>query len=327
MLEDLSGGARVLFALLGVIGAFTLHTYIIEQRLGDEFEKNKVDPTSVTLCIQSFFSVLLAILMQLISYSPKHPFNDGQRTFYWARLGFLISCSMLPIIKATPYLSSPLCQLVKTCKGPAIIIMIYFFGRSKPAKYKYYTTFFMFLGVVLYSISKSNYKHGVNDAVTGFTLAGISLLADPFVAFYHDEYKKPQPDQLTSMKLTNLWIGIWMFLYAMVSGELVSVISVLSQHHEAAKSMLIIAVSGACGQYFVTYTLSEFGAHFLSVLTSSRKFISVLLSIVFFQHQVTLIQYVGVLLVIIATIVETNMGAKAKNKEIKAADIAANKVN
>jgi len=325
MLEKLSGGARVVFAFAGVMGAFTLHNYIIEDRLNDEFEKNGLDPTSCILFLQALFSVMMAASIQVASYNPQSPPVDGQPTAYWMKLGLLISASMLPSIKAVPYLSSPLCQLIKTFKGPAILIMYYFFGSDKLARYKYFTTMSMFAGIIMYSVSSNNYKNGITDAFMGFGLALLSLAVDPFVAYFHDKYEKVRPDQLSAMKQTNLWIAIFMMTYAVVSGELIGVLEVMKMHPHLLKNMLLISGSGALGQYFVTYTIAEFGPHFLSVLTSSRKFLSVVLSIIFFGHHVNYYQYLGILLVICTTIVETKLGAKQKSKEINEKRAAAKK--
>mmetsp|Transcript_17274 Transcript_17274/g.16920 ORF Transcript_17274/g.16920 Transcript_17274/m.16920 type:complete len:108 (-) Transcript_17274:39-362(-) len=79
--------------------------------------------------------------------------------------------------------------------------------------------------------------------------------------------------------------------------------------------LLLIALSGAMGQIFVYITINRFDCFILSVVNTSRKFFSILFSIILFDHDLTAMHWVGISLVIssiIADVILSNREKKTK---------------
>lgn len=70
------------------------------------------------------------------------------------------------------------------------------------------------------------------------------------------------------------------------------------------RDVIMIGVSGAVGQIFIYLTISLFNSYVLTVMTTSRKLFSVVLSSFAFNHKFTTVQWSGAAVVMIATVVE-----------------------
>jgi len=74
----------------------------------------------------------------------------------------------------------------------------------------------------------------------------------------------------------------------------------------------MIGVSGALGQIFIYLTISLFNSYLLTVITTTRKLFSVLLSNFSFNHHFTPIQWCGAGLVMCCTFAELVLGNAGK---------------
>jgi UDP-galactose transporter B1 len=74
----------------------------------------------------------------------------------------------------------------------------------------------------------------------------------------------------------------------------------------------MIGVSGAVGQIFIFFTISLFNSYLLTVITTSRKLFSVVLSNFSFNHKFTSIQWLGAALVMVGTFTELILSKKQR---------------
>jgi len=80
---------------------------------------------------------------------------------------------------------------------------------------------------------------------------------------------------------------------------------------------IMVGLSGALGQVFVFFTISLFDCYLLTVLTTTRKFFSVVFSNFRFGHKFTEVQWLGAGLVMACTFVEMFLKKKAPPKDEK----------
>ena len=55
----------------------------------------------------------------------------------------------------------------------------------------------------------------------------------------------------------------------------------------------ILGLAGALGQFFIFYTISHFGALACSIITTCRKVMTIIFSVIFFGHVLTTMQLAG----------------------------------
>lgn len=61
--------------------------------------------------------------------------------------------------------------------------------------------------------------------------------------------------------------------------------------------MLVLSTTGAAGQIVVYWMISHFRQHVVPFIITTRKILTVVLSILFFKHTVTIPQILGIIVV------------------------------
>jgi len=75
-----------------------------------------------------------------------------------------------------------------------------------------------------------------------------------------------------------------------------------------------LAISGAVGQIFIFFTISMHNCHTLTIITTSRKCLSVVMSAIYFMHPFSTMQWVGVTMVLGSTVAEVITGKMRKDE-------------
>jgi len=79
------------------------------------------------------------------------------------------------------------------------------------------------------------------------------------------------------------------------------------------RDCFIIGFCGCMGQVFVFFTVSLFNCYFLTIITTTRKFFTVVYSNFKFGHNFTNIQWLGAILVMLSTLFELSTDKKKMN--------------
>ena len=123
---------------------------------------------------------------------------------------------------------------------------------------------------------------------------------------------------LTSKQLMfgmNAASAIWMFLYLLYEGhELYDGIVLLENHPLILIDVLLFCIAGAVGQIFIFHTLEHFGSRTLVTVNVTRKMLSILLSVFWFRHGVSVTQWCAVGLVFAGILLESSMKSKSVKK-------------
>ena len=81
------------------------------------------------------------------------------------------------------------------------------------------------------------------------------------------------------------------------NNELAAALNFIARHPSVFPDVLSFAACGAIGQIFIYYTLSKFSSLLLVTVTVTRKMLTMMLSVLWFGHRLTGMQWVGVGLV------------------------------
>ncbi|KAL6942280.1 hypothetical protein ACO0QE_003449 [Hanseniaspora vineae] len=236
-------------------------------------------------------------------------------------------------LKYVPYLTF---QLSKTCKLIPVILVHLVIYKTKIPKKKQFVALIVTLGVTIFTLSnmkktaktnqnKSSLNSESSDlfsSASGYILLGCSLICDGLTNATQDSMLKRQP-KITGahlMVLCNAAILFWntVYLVAIDQQQLTNSWNVLQMDFSAISTLLATyAVCGALGQIFIFQTLSKFGSIVLIMVTVTRKMVSMVLSIVVYGHQLTCLQYIGILIVFTGITYEAlaKRSASRKNSE------------
>lgn len=116
--------------------------------------------------------------------------------------------------------------------------------------------------------------------------------------FQIDIRKKYKPTPFMFMEVISFYTCIISVVACVATGELGPAAALLATNEQARFDMLILSLSNILGLFFIFLGLSELGPIKLAFVTSSRKVISVLASILVFGKSIDWVQGLGIGLVL-----------------------------
>lgn len=192
------------------------------------------------------------------------------------------------------------------------------FRKSYPI-YKYLVVALVTVGVAVFTVyhpsassKKSNPRN--NNSVWGLLLLSINLLFDGLTNSTQDYIFSAYPSYTGPMMMVaqNVLSTAISSSYLILSpllpatplsanknglSELSEALAFIERNPSIAPTIFAFAACGAFGQIFIYYTLSHFSSLLLVTVTVTRKMLTMLLSVVWFGHRLSGMQWLGVGLV------------------------------
>lgn len=196
--------------------------------------------------------------------------------------------------------------------------------RKRYPLYKYLVVALVTAGVAVFTLhhpsssKKSKLSRVTGNSSWGLLLLSINLLFDGLTNSTQDHifstyrpYSGPQmmvAQNLLSTVMTTCYLIVSPFLANSPiaplldvsltnTNEFASALAFLHRHPSVFKDVLGFAACGAVGQIFIYYTLSHFSSLLLVTVTVTRKMLTMILSVLWFGHRLSGMQWVGVGLV------------------------------
>lgn len=102
-----------------------------------------------------------------------------------------------------------------------------------------------------------------------------------------------KPSGLQMMRASNGWSSIYLAVVLILSGEIINFISFANRFSYIYFNLVLIGLTSAIGQLFLYSMVSDFGPLVVSVVTTSRKFFTVLGSVILFGNVLLVRQWFG----------------------------------
>jgi len=99
------------------------------------------------------------------------------------------------------------------------------------------------------------------------------------------------------MVYTNFWATLSSFVGIFVTGEGITAMEFCRKYPEILPELFYLAILSAFGQTFIFLTIKEFGSLKSSLITTTRKFVQVLLNTFYFGRSLTAQKWVAVVIV------------------------------
>ena len=106
--------------------------------------------------------------------------------------------------------------------------------------------------------------------------------------------KKHNPSSFDMMEACNKIAWMLALVYALLSAELFPALAYLGKHPACIADLLVLGFMGTIGQCFVYFTVTNFGPFYLSVITTTRKFFTVIFSIFIYAHPISTWQWLSI---------------------------------
>lgn len=184
---------------------------------------------------------------------------------------------------------------------------------------KYCFVLMIVAGIIAFMFKSDNKSDSENKlAYIGNILIALSLLADGLMGGAQDFMRKvAKPTALNFMCFTNLYSALIATMIISISGEGIRFIDFCMNHRMVIVYLGIVVFTGSFGQFFVSSMISNFGSLPMSLVTTLRKFVTVLFSVVIFNNTLTLIQWIATAIIFNALFLDVFFGSKKLKDEKK----------
>jgi solute carrier family 35 (UDP-galactose transporter), member B1 len=213
-----------------------------------------------------------------------------------------------------PARSFPFQVLAKSCKPIPVMLGQIVFGGKKHPWWRYVFVGTLALAVAGFEFlkpSKHGHGHAAKAAVGdddddgalwaslyGYLLLTVSLLCDSFTGPTQDKILPSMGiDGVQLMAWQNLWATLFAGIALAIRGSAADTVAFFYRHPDLFDDFLLFLVTSATGQFFIFGTLALYDSLFLTTVTTVRKFVTILLSVIRFGHEQTFGQWLMVLLV------------------------------
>ncbi|KAI4275452.1 MAG: hypothetical protein LQ337_003211 [Flavoplaca oasis] len=325
------GMIQLIVCVAGIYASF-LSWAILQERIfttpyGSSTHSSKFEYSIFLNTIQSSFAALSGYMYLLTSTRSS---ASKPAIFPTARILMPLILVAVTSSLASPFGYASLAHidyityiLAKSCKLLPVMFLHLTIFRKRYPLYKYLVVFLVTAGVAVFTLHNPSAKKKASltkeNSLWGLTLLAINLLFDGLTNSTQDHifasfrpYSGPQmmvAQNLLSTLLTALYLLLSPILAintpilsllnvpSSSTDELSSAIAFIRAHPAVGKDIFLFSVCGAVGQIFIYYTLAHFSSLLLVTVTVTRKMLTMMLSVLWFGHRLSGMQWVGVGLV------------------------------
>lgn len=311
--EQKGGHSSLLFQVLkllacigGIYGAYITQGLFQEVLSTKKFDGERFPHLATLNSFQSWACFLWAfgliniskIWSRDVSGSDVHP----PVLAYW-KAGFTNCFGPALGFQALYYIPYPAQVLAKSSKMIPVMILGTLMHNKRYSVVEYACCLMVTMGVSLFagsSSSKSTKMVAFPNAPLGYFLCLSNLILDGYTNVSQDEINRKYKGSsaLNMMCWMNFWTGVFYLpMMFVVSRAGTEVIDFCMKHPAAAYDILSFCLCGAVGQLFIFYTIRTFGSLSNTLITTTRKFFSILASVVWSGNALVWQQWMAVCLV------------------------------
>ena len=205
--------------------------------------------------------------------------------------------------EALKYVSFPVQTLGKCSKMVPVMIWGIFILRKKYTLKDYMMAVAVALGCTIFlltgDLSSKPAKQNAAMSASLSNLVGILLMAaylgfDGFTSTFQEKlFKGHQMSMQNQIMFVTAFSALFSVFGLLSSGQLFQALSFVSRHPGGLGGMIALSLSTTVGQFFISYTIKNFGALVFATIMTTRQFLSILLSTLLFLHPLSLGQWCG----------------------------------
>ncbi|KAL3829140.1 hypothetical protein ACJIZ3_017942 [Penstemon smallii] len=205
--------------------------------------------------------------------------------------------------EALKYVSFPVQTLAKCAKMIPVMIWGTVIMQKKYTGRDYLLAFLVTLGCSIFILHPaagdiSPYSRGRESTVWGVSLMIGYLGFDGFTSTFQDKlFKGYDMDIHNQIFYTTLCSCMLSFTGLILQGNLLMAIDFVSRHNDCFIDVAILSTVATISQFFISYTIRNFGALAFATIMTTRQLVSILLSCVWFAHPLSSEQLIGAVVV------------------------------
>eukprot|EP00904_Undaria_pinnatifida_P003278 jgi/Undpi1/12951/HiC_scaffold_7.g02617.m1 len=285
---------KLVVAVLGIYSCYLssgmLQEHIFRYRSPDG---DRFTATLFLLWVQCVVNVVFAYLAML--FYGRSGEKLPNRLF--ATAGFAYIGAMVCSIEALKYVNFPTKELGKSCKMIPVMLFGVLFAKKHYTIQEYLCVALITLGIVLFNLS-GEHKQDKENSTYGLCLLTLSLVLDGVTGSAQERLKAAcKPTVHEMMFFMNAWALFLLSVAAHFSGQGVEGLTFCSSNPAVMSAVFGFSMAAALGQNFIYFTISNFNPLVCTTITTTRKFFTIVFSVVLFGHKISVRQWGGVAMV------------------------------
>ncbi|NXX79000.1 S35B1 protein, partial [Urocolius indicus] len=238
---------------------------------------------------------------------------DRTRSWLYAACSLSYLGAMVSSNSALQFVSYPTQWLVMFCLFTVMLLGVTLLRKKYPLA-KYLCVLLIVAGVALF-LYKPKKVVASDDHVFGYgeLLLLLSLTLDGLTGVSQDHIRAHYQTGSNHMMLNvNLWSTLFLGAGILFTGELWEFLSFIERYPSIIYNILLFGLTSALGQSFIFMTVVYFGPLTCSIITTTRKFFTILASVVLFANPISSMQWVGTVLVFLGLGLDAKFGKGVK---------------
>ncbi|CAL1537824.1 unnamed protein product [Lymnaea stagnalis] len=303
-----SGGIFFCYFYYGI-----LQEKITKGKYGEGDKQEKFHFTLSLVFVQCVINAIYAKLAMLI-FSGKE--KDTTPSSLYAICSLTYLGAMLASNHALLHVTYPTQVLGKSIKPIPVMILGVVFARKRYPIAKYLCVLLIVSGVAMFMYKDKHAAKKEEDHPligTGEFLLLLSLTLDGLTGASQDRMKSFHQTSANNMMLfINVFSVIWLAIGLVLTGEVFEFLGFASRYPIVLFNMVSFSLASALGQMFIFITVTSFGPLTCSIVTTTRKFFTILASVIIFQNPMSLQQWAGTSLVFVGLGLDSVYGKERK---------------
>jgi len=327
-MEGGTNTGKLRFAMCA-IGIFVCYFYfgILQERItrGKYGEGENEERFTCTMALVFVLCAVNYVYAVLVSALVLKQGPDDTKTSYYAVSSLTYLTAMVTSNKALMWVNYPTQVVGKSCKPIPVMVLGVLIGRKKYPLLKYLFVLMIVVGVALFMYKDGKKGSGKSGEESIFGLGEIlllvSLTCDGLTGAVQERMKAEHNTKSGAMmKAMNAWSCLYLGLGLLATGEIWTFLAFVGRHPTILWQLASVSVASALGQYFIFMCVSEFGPLPCSLITTTRKFFTVLGSVLIFGNALANRQWAGAALVFTGLVLDGIYGKSKPKPEAKKAD-------
>ncbi|TFK10724.1 oxysterol-binding protein-related protein 9 [Platysternon megacephalum] len=286
------------------LGVFVCYFYygILQESItrGKYGEGAKQEKFKYALSLVFIQCVINAIFARLVIQFFDAIRVDRTQNWLYAACSLSYLGAMVSSNSALQFVNYPTQVLGKSCKPIPVMLLGVTVLRKKYPLAKYLCVLLIVTGVALFMYKPKKGGDGEDDHIFGYgeLLLLLSLTLDGLTGVSQDHMRAHYQTGPNHMMLNvNLWSTLFLGAGILFTGELWEFLSFAERYPSILYNILLFGLTSALGQSFIFMTVVYFGPLTCSIITTTRKFFTILASVILFANPISMMQWVGTILV------------------------------
>lgn len=250
--------------------------------------------------------------------------EDTTQSKYYALSALTYLLAMVSSNMALKWVAYPTQVVGKAAKPIPVMILGVLIGRKSYSWVRYGCVFTIVVGVILFMFKEGKSGGAAETSLgLGELLLVLSLSMDGLLGAIQERMRASSAPSGQQMMLSiNFWSTLMLGFAVIVTGEGKEFIHFSLRHSELCGHLAMLALCGCFGQFFIFVMVANFGPLACSVVTTTRKFFTVLCSVIFFGNVLIVRQWLGAVLVFAGLFADMFYGKKPSPSPAKKANVA-----